>query len=75
MTEEIDMNSSGFKGLDNQRKTTWDDLKQEFDSIKRDAAIINNMEVSEEAKAPILAELKKQINEVKEKMHDYIDSL
>jgi hypothetical protein len=69
------MNSSGFKGLDNQRKTTWDDLKKEFDSIKRDIAIISNMEVSEESKAPMLTELKKQINEVKEKMHDYIDSL
>ena len=69
------MNSSGFKGLDDRRKTTWDTLKQELDSIKRDMSTIKNMEVPEEAKVPILAELEKQAKEVKEKMHDYIDTL
>ena len=69
------MNSRGFEGLDNRRKTTWDNLKQELDSIKSDMSHIKDMEVSEEAKAPILAELEKQIKEVKEKMHDYIDTL
>lgn len=56
-------------------KTTFEDLMHEFNSIKQDINVINNMEVAEEAKTPILAELQKQINEVKEKMHDYIDSL
>lgn len=69
------MNSSGFKGLDNLRKTTWGDLKKELDSVKNDIRLVNTMEVSNEAKAPMLAELEKQVHEVKEKMHDYIDSL
>ena len=58
-----------------QPKTTFDNLMHEFNSIKQDINVINNMEVAEEAKAPILVELQKQINEVKEKMHDYIDAL
>lgn len=69
------MNDSGFKHLDNSRKSTWDDFKRELDSIKNDIRLVNAMEVSEESKVPILAELEKQVNEVKEKMHDYIDSL
>ena len=69
------MRDRAFYGLDSKRKSTWDDLKQELNSIKRDMDTIKNIEVPEEAKEPILAELHKQSNEVKEKMHDYIDSL
>ena len=69
------MNSAAFRDYDDMKRTNWDDLKCEFDSINRDVSTIKEMEVSEEAKAPILAELQRQINEVKEKMHVYIDSL
>lgn len=69
------MSPRAFSDYDDLKRTTWDDLKCEFDSICRDVSTIKEMEVSEEAKRPILAELKKQINELKEKMHNYIDAL
>lgn len=69
------MNSKSFAGLDNRRKpTNFDILKKEYDSIKDDILRIKEMEVSEESKKPILEELEKQVNEVKEKMHNYIDT-
>lgn len=69
------MNPRPFRDYDDIKITHWDDLKEELDSIKRDIDTIKDMEVSEEVKKPILAELEKQVNEVKEKMHDYIDTL
>lgn len=69
------MNSSMFRDLDDRKRVTWDDLKQELDSVRNDISAIKGMNVSEELKTPILAELEKQVNEIKEKMHDYIDSL
>ena len=69
------MNCAAFRDYDDKKRTTWDDLKQEFDSICRDVSTIKEMDVSEEAKTPILAELKRQVNEIKEKMHNYIDTL
>lgn len=70
------MNSKGL--LDHKselKRVTFKDLKDELDSINKDVCTIQNMQTSEESKQPILAELQTQINEVKEKMHDYIDSL
>lgn len=69
------MRSTPFRDYDDRKRTTWDDLKQELESVKRDIEKIKGMEVSDEVKEPILAELKSQLNEVKEKMHDYIDTL
>lgn len=69
------MHDGGFKCYDDRKRTTWDDLKKELDSVYNDIRLVNTMEVSDEAKAPMLAELKKQVNEIKEKMHDYIDTL
>ena len=69
------MNSSGFKGLDDRKSTSWNDLQKELNAIKKDINIITEMEVSEPSKTPILVELDKQLNEIKEKMHDYIDTL
>lgn len=57
------------------QQPTFANLKEELNSIKIDVHHIEIMEVSEESKIPILEELQKQINEVKEKMHDYIDAL
>ena len=69
------MHHGGFKCYDDRKTTSLDDLMEELNSVKRDISTIKNMEVPEEAKTPILRELKRQVNEVKEKMHDYIDSL
>lgn len=56
-------------------KTSFENLMEELNSIKDDIRMIKKMQVPEEAKQPILAELKQQVNEVKEKLHDYIDTL
>lgn len=70
------MHSGGLLAhMGESKRITFEDLKKEFDSIKKNIDIIKNMEVSEELKPPILEELQEQINEVKGKMHDYIDSL
>jgi len=68
------MNSRMLEGF-NKTQTDWEDLLGELDSVKDDIRMIQGMKVSEEMKLPILAELQKQANDVKEKMHDYIDSL
>ena len=68
------MNSRMLEGF-NKTQTPWEDLLRELNSVKDDICMIKNMEVSEEAKLPILEELQKQANEVKEKMHNHIDSL
>ena len=70
----IEMNSRMLEGF-NKTQTDWEDLLGELDSVKDDIRMIQGMKVSEEMKLPILAELQKQANDVKEKMHDYIDSL
>lgn len=57
------------------KRTTIGDLHRELNLIKNDIRIITNMKISEEAKAPILAELDRQIDDVKERMHNYIDTL
>lgn len=70
------MHSKAFAGLDNRRTpTNFDVLKEEYDSIKNDISRIKAMGLSEEAKKLPLEELQKHINDVKERMHDYIDTL
>ena len=70
------MNSCGLlAAIGESKRATFEELKKELESIKRDVRIIENMEVSNEVKQPILKELHNQINEVKEQMHDYVDSL
>lgn len=68
------MHHGGLDGF-SKTKIPWEDLMADFNSIKRDISIIKNMNVFEENKKPILEELQKQLGEVKEKMHDYIDTL
>lgn len=69
------MNSRMVGCYDKPHKSEFDLLKSEYDAIKSDIHKIEGMEVSDEAKKPILEELQKQINEVKEKMHNYVDTL
>ena len=56
-------------------KSSLGSLMDELNLIKDDMHYINNMDVPEDVKTPFLAELRKQINEIKEKMHDCIDTL
>lgn len=69
------MNDLMCSCYDKQDKNEFDRLKEEYNSIKVDIYRIKEMEVSEEAKKPILEELQKQVNEVKERMHNFIDTL
>ena len=69
------MNPKAFTHFDEPKRDTYESLKNEYDSIKRDISTIKDMEISEEAKKLPLEELEKQINEVKEKMHNFIDTL
>lgn len=59
----------------NEFKGTYEKLKEEYDSIKSDMHTISTMEISDDAKKLPLEELQKQINDVKERMHDCIDEL
>ena len=58
-----------------KKKDTWEELKREYDYIKSDMNRIKDMEISDEAKKLPLEELQKQIDDVKERMHNYIDTL
>lgn len=70
------MNSSGLMDyLGETKRENFNNLKKEYDAIKHDISRIKTMEVSEEAKQPILSELQMQIDDVKERMHNYIDQL
>ena len=70
------MNSFGLLDHSDQTKRErLEDLKEEYDAIIKDMDIIKNMQVSEEVKQPILTELQEQIDEMKEKMHAFIDRL
>lgn len=59
----------------NKFEGTYEKLKEEYDSIKSDMHTISTMEISDDAKKLPLEELQKQINDVKERMHDCIDEL
>lgn len=59
----------------NESIGTYEKLKEEYDSIKSDMHTISIMEISDDAKKLPLEELQKQINDVKERMHDCIDEL
>lgn len=73
------MNSRGLEGFSKTNKSSFqvnlEDLIKELNSVKNDMSIIKGMEISEEAKKLPLEELQKQLGEVKEKMHDCIDTL
>ena len=71
------MNPKGLMHLNDAKKDSqqFDKLLEELKSIKRDINTIKQIEISDEAKAPAIAELEKQIAEVKERMHNAIDEL
>lgn len=69
------MNPKAFHSIEDDEKESLGDLMQELNSIERDVDTIRGMKVSDEAKKPILAELERQKNEVKERMHNCIDRL
>lgn len=57
------------------KKDTYENLKEEYDCIKKDISTIKNLKISEEAKQLPLQELKKKADEIKERMHNFIDTL
>ena len=70
------MSDGGLLGYMGESKhITFEELKNDLDSIRRDMNTIKDMQISEELKPPILKELQAQVNEVKEKMHDFIDAM
>ena len=73
-SEELIMHHAMCPGY-NQPQTTFDNLMDELQSIEANVRAIKEMDVPGEAKSTILVALQQQINEVKERMHDYIDTL
>lgn len=69
------MNSKAFIHRDDIKRDTYESLKKEYDFIKRDISSIKEMKISDDAKKLPLEELQKQINEIKERMRNYIDTL
>lgn len=69
------MHPSSFRGFDEPKRDTYESLKSEYDGIQNDIQTITNMNISEEAKQVPLKELREQINEIKERMHNCIDKL
>lgn len=69
------MHHGAFTHQDELKRDTYESLKKEYDGIQNDIYTINKMSISDEAKQIVLKELNEQINEVKERMHDYIDKL
>lgn len=55
--------------------TQLKDLLKEINAIKKDIRTIEQMKISDEAKAKPIEELEKQIAEIKERMHNAIDEL
>lgn len=56
-------------------KNDFDRLMNELNSIKRDKQVIQNMELSDEAKQKCFEDLDKQLANVKERIHNAIDEM
>jgi hypothetical protein len=69
------MTSKGLESFSKYAKPSLEELMNDFNSIKRDMDTIKGMPISEESKKLPLEELRKQLNEVKEKMHECIDDM
>lgn len=54
------MNPGTFKNYAILKKDTYENLKEEYDCIKKDISTIKNLKISEEAKQLSLQELKKE---------------
>lgn len=67
------MNPKFCIGTDHNKRDTFEELKEEYNLIKRDMNVIKKMKISEEAKDLPLKELQEQIDAIKERMHDVID--
>ena len=60
---------------DRKDVTEMDNLREELNCVRANIAGIGELNVSDEAKKPILEELEKQANDIKERMHNAIDAL
>ena len=68
------MHHGGLEGL-SKNKPTLEELMDDFNDIKRDMDTIRGMSISEESKKLPLEELQKQLNNIKEKMHECINEM
>lgn len=64
-----------FTKHDELKRDTYESPKAEYDGIQKDIQTITDMKISDEAKQAPLKELRDQINEIKERMHNCIDKL
>lgn len=69
------MHHGVFTKHDELKSDTYESLKAEYDGIQNDIRTITDMKISDEAKQAPLKELREQINEIKERMHNCIDKL
>ena len=69
------MHHSCCIGSDFNKKDTFESLKKEYDYIKSDMDSINQMQISDKAKELALKDLQELIDDVKERMHNYIDEM
>lgn len=69
------MNPRAFKHLDEKKADNYEDLKEKYDQLKQDMNIISHMPLSDETKTKAREELQHEINEIKERMHNFIDTL
>lgn len=58
-----------------EKNDTFSSLKKEYDHVKYDISNLKDMGLSEELMAKVEEELQQKINEIKERMHNYIDTL
>ncbi len=58
-----------------ENKQTFETLKEKYDNVLKDIAIINNMKLSNDNKERVLEELETRRDGIKYQMHQYIDTL
>ena len=58
-----------------QKRTSFKDLENEYYSVIRNMKQIDEMPISDSAKEAPIRELLQKIEEIKKRMHDYIDTL
>lgn len=69
------MNPRAFAEIERCKKEDYKSLREEYDRIKADYNRITDIDVPKEAKTDILKALQDKVDEIKERMHNYIDTL
>lgn len=58
-----------------EKTDNWEDLKVEYECVKRHMREVEEMDLSPESTFLVITELIARKNEIKERMHNYIDTL